>query len=208
MRFRFLMDSRKFMMRVPLALALIFCLSLPAMSQQTQDEPDAKQSGDEPDANQSAGEPDTSATLSGWPALKTRDAEKQAQGAPTEYVVGESDILRIKVWKEPEVSQPSITVRPDGMISLPLLGVVKVSGMTPSQIQDMLADKLSRYLNKPHVTVAVTQIKSKAVFLTGEVKRPGVYQLGSAYRCAPTDHQGGRAYPICSSQVGDGPARS
>jgi polysaccharide export outer membrane protein len=105
-----------------------------------------------------------------------------AQFQTPEYVVGETDVLRINVWKEPEVSQPSITVRPDGMISLPLLGVVRVTGMTPTEIQQMLAAKLTRFMNKPQVTVSVLDIRSKQIYITGEVVRPGAYPL-----IAPTD---------------------
>ena len=97
-----------------------------------------------------------------------------------EYVVGEADILRINVWKEPEISQSSISVQPDGMISIPLVGVVRVTGMTLSQVEQMLTTKLKRFIDKPQVTVTVIEIKSKTVYLTGEVARPGVYSLPSA----------------------------
>jgi polysaccharide export outer membrane protein len=98
-------------------------------------------------------------------------------GKVPEYTVGEADVLRISVWKDPELSQTRITVRPDGMISVPLVGVVKVSGLTPSQIQDLLAAKLSRFINKPQVTVTVAEIRSKSVYVTGEVGKPGEYAL-------------------------------
>jgi polysaccharide export outer membrane protein len=94
-----------------------------------------------------------------------------------EYVVGEADVLRINVWKEPEISQPSISVQPDGMISVPLVGIVHVSNMTVSQIEEMLTTKLRRFIDKPQVTVTVVEVKSKSVYLTGEVSRPGVYSL-------------------------------
>lgn len=100
----------------------------------------------------------------------------------TEYVVGPADLLDINVWKEPELSKSSIAVRPDGMISMPLIGAVKVSGMTPSQIQGMLAAKLHRFLSVAQVTVTVAEIKSKFVYITGEITKPGVYPLVS-----PTD---------------------
>lgn len=94
-----------------------------------------------------------------------------------EYVIGESDVLRVNVWKEPEISQSSISVRPDGMISMPLLGVVKVSGLTPSKVQEMLTTKLERFIGKSEVTVTVVDVRSKSVYLTGEVMKPGVYPL-------------------------------
>jgi polysaccharide export outer membrane protein len=141
-----------------LALVFAFCLAPSGMAQQGDAQP-------------------STAPPAGWSEQKMTEAEKAQQLGDPEYIVGDGDVLRIEVWKEPEVSQNAITVRPDGMISLPLLGVTKVSEMTPTQIQDMLAVKLSRFMNKPEVTVTVTQIKSKSVYVTGEVRKPGVYEL-------------------------------
>src|SRR6266849_5596820 len=93
---------------------------------------------------------------------------------PDEYTIGESDVLRVNVWKEPEVSQ-TVVVRTDGSISLPLINEVKVAGMTPMQIQVLVAEKLKSFLNSPQVTVTVTEIHSKKAFITGEVARPGGY---------------------------------
>jgi polysaccharide biosynthesis/export protein len=96
--------------------------------------------------------------------------------APSDYVIGESDVLNVNVWKEPQISQ-SVVVRPDGKISLPLIGEVQVSGLTPVQTQLLLANKLQSYLTNPQVTVTVTDIRSKVVFITGEVAKPGSYPL-------------------------------
>jgi polysaccharide export outer membrane protein len=97
---------------------------------------------------------------------------------PAGYIVGDSDIIRVNVWKEPEVSQ-TVVVRTDGNISLPLINEVKVSGMTPLQIQDMVAEKLKGFLNSPQVTVTVIEIRSKRAFITGEIARPGTYSLNA-----------------------------
>jgi polysaccharide export outer membrane protein len=115
-------------------------------------------------------------------------------GSP-EYIVGEADVLRINVWKEPEISQQNISVRPDGMISLPLVGVVSVRGMTPSQIQDVLKAKLMRFIDRPQVTVTVVDIQSKSVYLTGEVQRPGVYSLIAATNVVQLVVKGGGFTP-------------
>ena len=109
---------------------------------------------------------------------KTTAAAAPAAAVSPEYRVGESDILHINVWKEPEVSQ-TVTVRPDGNISLPLINEVKVSGMTPLQIQDAVTEKLKGFITNPQVTVTVTDIRSKRAFITGEVARPGGYSLNS-----------------------------
>lgn len=97
---------------------------------------------------------------------------------PAEYKVGESDVIRINVWKETEVSQ-TVVVRTDGNISMPLINEVKVSGMTPLEIQDMIANRLKAFLTNPQVSVAVLEIHSKRAFITGEVARPGVYPLNT-----------------------------
>jgi polysaccharide export outer membrane protein len=109
---------------------------------------------------------------------KPTDTTKPAEVVPAGYVVGDSDIIRVNVWKEPEVSQTAV-VRTDGNISLPLINEVKVSGMTPLQIQDMVAEKLKGFLNNPQVTVTVIEIRSKRAFITGEVARPGTYSLNA-----------------------------
>lgn len=95
---------------------------------------------------------------------------------PSDFVIGESDVLNINVWKEPEISQ-TVVVRPDGKISLPLIGEVLVSGLTPVQTQTLLTNKLQSILTNPQVTVTVTEIRSRVVFITGEVGHPGTYPL-------------------------------
>jgi polysaccharide export outer membrane protein len=109
---------------------------------------------------------------------KSSDTARPAEVVPAGYIVGDSDIIRVNVWKEPEVSQ-TVVVRTDGNISLPLINEVKVSGMTPLQIQDMVAEKLKGFLNSPQVTVTVIEIRSKRAFITGEVARPGTYSLNA-----------------------------
>src|SRR2546421_7620854 len=95
---------------------------------------------------------------------------------PSDFVIGESDVLNVNVWREPEISQ-SVVVRPDGKISLPLIGEVPVSGLTPVQAQTLLANKLQSILTNPQVTVTVTEIRSRMVSITGEVAKPGAYPL-------------------------------
>jgi len=95
-----------------------------------------------------------------------------------EYSVGESDVLRVNVWKEPEVSQ-TVVVRTDGSISMPLINEVRVAGMTPLTIQQVIADKLKAFLTNPQVTVPVMEIHSKHAFITGEVAHPGGYPLNT-----------------------------
>jgi polysaccharide export outer membrane protein len=88
------------------------------------------------------------------------------------YLIGPSDILNVTVWKEPTLSG-SILVRPDGMISLPLLGDVLASGLTPLQLADQVAAKLKKFVQDPNVSVVVSQIHSKVVYMLGEVAKKG-----------------------------------
>jgi polysaccharide export outer membrane protein len=95
---------------------------------------------------------------------------------PDEYIIGEDDLLSVTVYKEPELTQ-NVVVRPDGIITLPLVSEIKVSGKTPLAVQKELADMLKAYIVAPQVTVTVSDVRSKNVYVTGQVGRPGVYPL-------------------------------
>jgi polysaccharide export outer membrane protein len=104
-------------------------------------------------------------------------APPAAVGAPSNtYVIGPSDVLNITVWKEPTLSS-SLLVRPDGMISLPLLGDVLATGLTPLQLADQIASKLKKFVQDPNVSVVVSQIHSKIVYLLGEVGKKGPIEM-------------------------------
>jgi polysaccharide export outer membrane protein len=96
--------------------------------------------------------------------------------ADTDYRIGPQDVVRIDVWKEPDISR-TIPVRPDGKISVPLLNDMQASGLTAMQLAASLRDGLSKYLNNPQVTVTVTEINSRRIYLTGEVTRSGAFPL-------------------------------
>jgi polysaccharide export outer membrane protein len=93
-----------------------------------------------------------------------------------DYKIGPQDVLRIDVWKEPDISR-TIPVRPDGKISLPLLNDVQASGLTAMQLATSLREGLSKFLTSPQVTVTVTEINSRRVYITGEVTRAGALPL-------------------------------
>ena len=101
----------------------------------------------------------------------------QGTGAAPDYVIGSDDVLHISVWKEPDFSGPVI-VRPDGIITVPVVGDVHVVGMTTTQVQDLLTEKLKAVVTEPQVTVIVRDIKSRKVYLVGKVGRPGAISLG------------------------------
>jgi polysaccharide export outer membrane protein len=94
----------------------------------------------------------------------------------TEYKIGPQDVLRIDVWKEAEVTRV-VPVRPDGKISLPLLNDVQAAGLTPMQLSRVIADGLKKYMNDPQVTVSVSEINSRRIYVTGEVTHAGAFPL-------------------------------
>jgi polysaccharide export outer membrane protein len=110
----------------------------------------------------------------------TPKADSTAQNAPgvdpNTYHIGLDDQLMISVWKEPELSS-TVVVRPDGMITLPLINDVHVVGMKPTELQQLLIEKLKPFVSVPQVTVIVQGIKSRKVFLVGQVGKQGEYQL-------------------------------
>jgi polysaccharide export outer membrane protein len=93
------------------------------------------------------------------------------------YVIGHGDILRIVVWKNPELSVEAVPVRPDGKISVPLLNDVQASGLTPDELKELLTRSFAEYVQNPDVTVVVTQILSKRVHILGAVARSGAVPL-------------------------------
>ena len=93
-----------------------------------------------------------------------------------DYVIGPQDVVRIDVWKEPDISR-TIPVRPDGKLSLPLLNDIQASGLTAVQLGKAIREGLTKYLTNPEVTVTVTEINSRRVYITGEVTRAGAFPL-------------------------------
>jgi len=112
-------------------------------------------------------------------AAKNSDKRAAAQAVATAdagYKIGPQDVLRVDVWKETEISR-SVPVRPDGKISLPLLNDVQASGLTAMELANNITDGLKKFINNPQVTVTVTEINSRRVYVTGEVTRPGAFPL-------------------------------
>ena len=109
------------------------------------------------------------------PATAPKPAATTTPVGP-DYKIGPQDVLRIDVWKEPDISR-TIPVRPDGKISVPLLNDVQASGLTAMELAASLRESLSKYLTNPQVTVTVTEINSRRVYITGEVNHPGAFPL-------------------------------
>jgi len=85
------------------------------------------------------------------------------------YTIGVTDVLRINVWKNPELTIDAVPVRSDGMISVPLINDVQAEGLTPEELKDVIARELSEYVVEPNVTVIVIQMNSRFVSVIGEV---------------------------------------
>jgi polysaccharide export outer membrane protein len=92
------------------------------------------------------------------------------------YAIGIGDVLEVSVWKNPDLSV-TVPVRPDGRISMPLLGDVQAAGMTPLALRQALTDGLKEFVTAPGVSVVVKEINSQKVFVTGEVAHPGSFDL-------------------------------
>ena len=106
-----------------------------------------------------------------------RTAAEPTKGALTEdYVIGANDILTINVWKEPDLCR-SVPVRPDGKITLPLIGDVQASGKSPRKLQLEIQEDLLAFVAVPDVTVIVQEVKSLKFNIVGEVVKPGSYPL-------------------------------
>jgi len=84
--------------------------------------------------------------------------------------------LKIDVWKEEQLTR-TVPVRPDGKITLPLLNDVQAAGLTPMELAGVISEQLKKYINNPQVTVSVTEINSRRVYVTGEVSKAGAYAL-------------------------------
>ncbi len=173
-----------------MALALLLCIglgraecrSVRAALPEAQIAPNSgdQESAADPPAN---GSTRTAAAIPpASPDLPRSDQGKKIPNPPLDpnaYIIGEQDALMITVWKEKELSG-GVVVRPDGKITVPLVGEVKVVGMTPVQLQAVLADKLKPFVTVPQVTVAVTEIRSRKVYLIGHAAREGPFMINSS----------------------------
>jgi polysaccharide export outer membrane protein len=93
------------------------------------------------------------------------------------FVLGPEDIVQISVWKDDNLTRETI-VRPDGMVSFPLVGDIPAAGRTVEDLRLDLAKRLTRFIPTPHVTVSPTKILSYKIYVLGRVNRPGEYLVG------------------------------
>lgn len=101
------------------------------------------------------------------------------QIAPSnEFLLGPEDVLEVNVWRNQDLSR-TVVIRPDGMISMPLIGDVQASGVTANQLAARIAERLKEFKENPSVSVSVKEVNSYNIYVLGEVTKPGKYQLKS-----------------------------
>ena len=98
--------------------------------------------------------------------------------APSDFSLGPEDVLKVTVWKSQDLSG-EVTIRPDGTITLPLIGDVPAAGVPANVLAKRIADRLTEYISAPIVTVQVKEVNSYFIYVLGEVVKPGKYPLKS-----------------------------
>src|SRR5580658_80705 len=151
---------------VPALLALAFC-GMPAAQQPAPEAlPAAQTVPDKPEPAKTV--PET--------AVDAKPATAAVPVDPKAYIIGAEDLISIRVWKEPENSGQFV-VRPDGKVSVPLVGEIQAAGLTPEKLSLSIAESLQKVMVHPEVTVGVEKVNSKKYYIQGEVNRPGSYPL-------------------------------
>ncbi len=138
------------------------------------------------------------------PSAQTAPAQQPAASPATgvdnaRYIIGSDDSLSITVWKEPTLSG-TLPVRPDGMISMALIGDLKAAGRTPMQLADDISGKLKKYIQEPNVSVAVMAVNSQRVFLIGEVGHVGPVAMTPGMSPLQAIAAGGGLSPYANSK--------
>lgn len=103
-------------------------------------------------------------------------AKAAAAATDPDYTIGIEDVLEISVWKNPDLSK-TVMVRPDGMISMPLIGDMKAAGLTPAQLRDRITERLREYQETVVTSIIVQEVNSYRIFVLGEVLNPGTYTM-------------------------------
>ena len=112
-------------------------------------------------------------------SVPSKEILEEADNSQKDFLLGPEDVLDIVVWKNDDLSQKIVVVRPDGKISMPLIGEVMASGRTANQLASQIAGRLKEYKENPAVTVSVKEVNSYYVYVLGEVTKSGKYQLKS-----------------------------
>jgi polysaccharide export outer membrane protein len=111
------------------------------------------------------------------PGQPTTQAQSVPEASrPSDYTIGPEDVLGIVFWREPDMSG-DVTVRPDGRITIPVIGEMQAAGQRPDELQEAIAAAASKYISSVNVVVVVRTINSRKIFVTGRVTTPGTYPI-------------------------------
>jgi polysaccharide export outer membrane protein len=97
---------------------------------------------------------------------------------PSEFLLGPEDVLEIAVWKNQDLTK-TVAIRPDGLISMPIVGDIKAAGLSANELAQRIADSLRQFVQNPAVSVNVKELNSYSVYVMGEVTKPGKFHLKS-----------------------------
>ena len=111
-------------------------------------------------------------------AASTAKVQGEVAADSDSYIIGPEDVLNIYVWREESLTK-TVPVRMDGKISLPLVDDVLASGLTPLRLKEILVTKLKDFIDNPNVSVTVMEANSFKVYVSGQVRNPGVFKLRS-----------------------------
>jgi polysaccharide biosynthesis/export protein len=110
--------------------------------------------------------------------LLKKQSQAEVPADSTNYIIGSEDVLYIHVWKEEHLSR-TVPVRIDGKISLPLVDEIQAAGLTPLQLKELLMKRLKEFVDIPNISVMVMEANSFKVYISGQIKNPGVYRIRS-----------------------------
>lgn len=113
----------------------------------------------------------------GWIAPSQMNGVESKSFPEETYLLGPEDIVKVSVWKDEQLTQ-EVVVRPDGMISFPLVGDVSAAGRTVEEVRLELVKRLGKFIPNPHVSVLATKLHSYKIYVTGRVNKPGEFLVG------------------------------
>jgi polysaccharide export outer membrane protein len=106
----------------------------------------------------------------------SEELQQEIKRVPTDFLLGPEDVLDVVVWRNQDLSR-TVVVRPDGYITMPLIGDVQASGFTANQLADRIANRIKEFKENPSVSVTVKEVNSYFIYVLGEVAKPGKYSL-------------------------------
>ena len=136
----------------------------------------AAQTPSQPPASQPSTARPLPGPLQGGPRTGSVPTASTGIAIPTDYTIGPDDVLGIVFWRDADMTG-DVVVRPDGMITLPLLHDIKAAGLRPDELRAQIVTAAAKLIEDPNVSVVVRQINSRNVFITGQVARPGPYPV-------------------------------